>query len=90
MKSAIILASTAALASTLVQPKPAVCGADGLCNAMHSEPLLWQTIPWLYGWAFARACPPSPTEPESEPAPAQFGCLETVVKVIKKEVFFDE
>ncbi|KID74323.1 uncharacterized protein G6M90_00g082930 [Metarhizium brunneum] len=135
MKSAIILASTAALASALVQPKPAVgaqlpsakgvdessygkrtsdicleteakvvkkeatfeewkkvCGAEGLCNAMHSEPLLWRTIPELYGWAFARACPPSPaeSEAEAEPAPSQLGCLETEVKAIKKEASFDE
>ncbi|KFG85749.1 hypothetical protein MANI_021148 [Metarhizium anisopliae] len=68
-----------------------VCGAEGLCNAMNSEPLLWP-IPELYGWAFARACPPSPAEAEAEaePAPAQFGCLETKVKVLKKEASFDE
>ncbi|EXU96937.1 hypothetical protein X797_010019 [Metarhizium robertsii] len=131
MKSAIILASTAALASALVQPKPAVgaqltsakgvdgssygkrapdicleteakvvkkeatfeewkkaCGAEGLCSAMHSEPLLWQRIPELCGWAFTQACPSSPAEPS--PAPAQYGCLETEARVIKKEASFDE
>ncbi|KID94012.1 hypothetical protein MAJ_10006, partial [Metarhizium majus ARSEF 297] len=34
-----------------------VCKTEGLCRALHSEPLLWQTIPDLTGWAIAQACP---------------------------------
>lgn len=63
-----------------------VCKTEGLCNVLHTEPLIYENIPELVGWAISKTCHPDLPDPE----PVQYSCLETEGRVLKKIATFEE